>query len=285
VTLPPIVRIGDIHDRLDQIVLCDVRWYLDGRSGEAAYLAGHIPGAIFIDLETDLSDPAAPARGRHPWPSPASFAVRLGALGISRTDPVVAYDDGGGTSAGRLVWMLRAIGHDAALLDGGLLSWTDELEASPAGRSPVDYPEVQWPKELFVDADGAGAAGAQAGDRNGPRRAGRSVIDVRSPKRYRGESEPMDPRAGHIPGAANLPLSGNTDTSGFFLERAALRERFAAAGVDEEHSTIVYCGSGVSACQTLLAMEHCGAGRHRLFPGSWSQWSRETDRPVATGKG
>ena len=274
--LGPIVALDSIHHELDRIVLCDVRWYLDGRSGRAAYLEGHIPGALFVDLDQDLSAPElAPMRGRHPWPPAQQFTQHLGDLGISPTDPVVAYDDGGGTSAGRLVWMLRAIGHDAALLDGGLAAWPGQLETAAATRSPVDYPATDWFEDRFVDADTAGATAARS--------AGARVFDVRSPERYRGESEPMDARAGHVPGAINLYLGGNTDTDGFFLPRDQLARRFAEVGVRSPDSAIIYCGSGVSACQTLLAMEHAGVGRQRLFPGSWSEWSWDENRPVATG--
>lgn len=274
--LDPIVTLDEIRDRLDQFVVCDVRWYLDGRSGAAAYLEGHIPGAVFVELDHDLSAPElAPARGRHPWPTAEAFVRRLGELGISRADPVLAYDDNGGAAgAGRMVWMLRALGHDAALLDGGIAAWEGDLESTPNEREPVSYPQTAWPTAELVRADDV-AATAAAGQL--------SVFDVRSPDRFRGDSEPVDPRAGHIPGATNLPLSGNTDDAGYFLPKRALAQRFAAAGVDGNGSAIVYCGSGVSACQTLLAMEHAGVGRHQLYPGSWSEWSRDPTRPAASG--
>jgi thiosulfate/3-mercaptopyruvate sulfurtransferase len=284
VPLPPIVNLADVRDLIDpspdpagpdQVVLCDVRWYLDGRDGETAYRSGHIPGAIFIDLDHDLSDHSlAPERGRHPLPDGSGFAARLGMLGISPGNPVVAYDDSGGTVAGRFVWMLRAIGHDAALLDGGLKAWPGQLESDPNSRPAVPYPEAQWSDDLVVTADDVPAAIA----------AGGHVFDVRSPNRYRGESEPADARAGHVPGAVNLYLGGNTDEAGQFLPTSDLAERFTDAGVSGQGSVIVYCGSGVSACQTLLAIEHVGLGRQRLFPGSWSEWSNDPSRPLATGE-
>ena len=270
--LPPIVTVEELAGRTD-VVLCDVRWYLDRTPGRNKYNEGHIPGSIFVDLDEHLATLPRKSEGRHPLPAAASFAASLGSLGISHEDPVVAYDDSGGMSAGRLVWMLRVLGHDAALLDGGLQGWTGELETLPRVRDAVDHPIREWPTELFADADAAAAAG------NDPSQV---LIDARSPDRFSGENEPVDPKAGHIPGAINLPFSQNLSPDGFFESPEQLRQRFENAGCTEGSATVMYCGSGVSACNNLLAFEHAGLGKALLYAGSWSQWSNGADRPVET---
>ena len=270
--LPPIVTVEELAGRTD-VVLCDVRWYLDRTPGRNKYNEGHIPGSIFVDLDEHLATLPRKSEGRHPLPAAASFAASLGSLGISHEDPVVAYDDSGGMSAGRLVWMLRVLGHDAALLDGGLQGWTGELETLPRVRDAVDHPIREWPTELFADADAAALAG------NDPSQV---LIDARSPDRFSGENEPVDPKAGHIPGAINLPFSQNLSPDGFFESPEQLRQRFENAGCTEGSATVMYCGSGVSACNNLLAFEHAGLGKALLYAGSWSQWSNGADRPVET---
>ena len=269
--LPPVVDATEIAGR-DDIVLCDVRWYLDGRSGYDAYLDGHIAGAIWVNLDEHLSAHGAPGLGRHPLPSGESFAASLGSLGISPNDPVVAYDDLNGTAAGRMVWMLRVIGHDAALLDGGLGSWTGAVETAPNVRTPCDYQVQAWPDGAFVDIDRAAAAGTDPAT---------VLIDARGGDRYRGETEPVDPRPGHIPGAVNVPMTDNLGPEGRFANPQALRARYEAEGVGagEANNAVVYCGSGVSACMDALAMERAGLGRPSVYIGSWSQWSH-TDRPA-----
>ena len=270
--LPPIVTFEELAGRTD-VVLCDVRWYLDRTPGRNKYNEGHIPGSIFVDLDEHLATLPRKSEGRHPLPAAASFAASLGSLGISHEDPVVAYDDSGGMSAGRLVWMLRVLGHDAALLDGGLQGWTGELETLSRVRDAVDHPIREWPTELFADADAAALAG------NDPSQV---LIDARSPDRFSGENEPVDPKAGHIPGAINLPFSQNLSPEGFFESPEQLRQRFENAGCTEGSATVMYCGSGVSACNNLLAFEHAGLGKALLYAGSWSQWSNGADRPVET---
>ena len=269
--LPPVVDATEIAGR-DDIVLCDVRWYLDGRSGYDAYLDGHIAGAIWVNLDEHLSAHGAPGLGRHPLPSGESFTASLGSLGISPNDPVVAYDDLNGTAAGRMVWMLRVIGHDAALLDGGLGSWTGAVETAPNVRTPCDYQVQAWPDGAFVDIDRAAAAGTDPAT---------VLIDARGGDRYRGETEPVDPRPGHIPGAVNVPMTDNLGPEGRFANPQALRARYEAEGVGagEANNAVVYCGSGVSACMDALAMERAGLGRPSVYIGSWSQWSH-TDRPA-----
>ena len=270
--LPPIVTFEELAGRTD-VVLCDVRWYLDRTPGRNKYNEGHIPGSIFVDLDEHLATLPRKSEGRHPLPAAASFAASLGSLGISHEDPVVAYDDSGGMSAGRLVWMLRVLGHDAALLDGGLQGWVGDLETLPRVRDAVDHPIREWPTELFADADAAALAG------NDPSQV---LIDARSPDRFSGENEPVDPKAGHIPGAINLPFSQNLSPDGFFESPEQLRQRFENAGCTEGSATVMYCGSGVSACNNLLAFEHAGLGKALLYAGSWSQWSNGADRPVET---
>jgi thiosulfate/3-mercaptopyruvate sulfurtransferase len=271
--LEPFVDVAWCLEHRDAITLADVRWYLDGRSGAAAYAAGHIPAAIFVDLDTVLSEPHADDRnGRHPLPTPERFADGLAALGISDHDTVVAYDDLGGIVASRLVWLLRASGHDAALLDGGLAAWpVAELERdAPKPRAPGRFTPVPWPAERLASIDEL-AAGGQV------------LIDARDRERFAGGPDPVDPRSGHIPGARSVPVREHLQPDGRIATRERLRETFAQAGIGEGTPVISYCGSGVSACLNLLALEHVGLAQGRLYPGSWSEWSRDPARPVATG--
>ena len=260
-----------LAEHTDQVVTADVRWYLDGRSGRAAYEAGHVPGAVFVDLDHALAAHGAPAtRGRHPLPEPAAFAAAMGALGIGDDTPVVAYDDAGGAVAGRLVWMLRATGTPAALLAGGLRTWLGELETGDGtARVATARTTRPWPAErlaTYEEIEG--------------RRADLVLLDARAPERYRGETEPVDPRAGHIPGARNLPVSAVLDPdTGRLADPATLRARFADIGAD----VVASCGSGVSACILLIAMEHAGLAPGRLFVPSFSGWSSDASRTVATG--
>lgn len=265
--LPPVV---DRSELTDETVIADVRWYLDGRSGLDAYLAGHVPGAIWVDLDAHLAASPSVAEGRHPLPSAAAFAASLSELGIGPTDTVVAYDDLGGMVAGRLVWMLRVVGQPAALLDGGLAAFEGSLETTARTRPPVVTPPRPWPADAVVSADDVAALGPD-----------RVLVDARAPERYRGEVEPVDSRAGHIPGALNVPFAANLDAAGRFLDGDELRTMYGAAGVTDGAATVVYCGSGVSACHDILAMERAGLGRPSLYPGSWSQWSGDPDRPAA----
>ncbi len=268
--IPPVVDVAWLAGH-PQAVIADVRWYLDGRSGAQAYAAGHIPGAIFIDLDAELAAPASPEAGRHPLPDPEKFASAMVDAGVSDDSIVVAYDDAGGFSAGRLVWMLRAIGVDAALLDGGLAAWPGELSTAEPQESDeeVTFGIRGWGPDVVATIDEAA---------RGP-----VVIDARSAERYRGEGgAALDPKSGHIPGALSAPMTGNLDASNHFLAPETLRERFAALGITDANPVISYCGSGVTACHNLIAMEYASLGRGRLYVGSWSQYSA-TDRPIATG--
>ena len=268
--IPPVVDVAWLTGH-PQAVIADVRWYLDGRSGAQAYAAGHIPGAIFIDLDAELAAPASPEAGRHPLPDPEKFASAMVDAGVSDDSIVVAYDDAGGFSAGRLVWMLRAIGVDAALLDGGLAAWPGELSTAEPQETDaeVTFGIRGWGPDVVATIDEAA---------RGP-----VVIDARSAERYRGEGgAALDPKSGHIPGALSAPMTGNLDASNHFLAPETLRERFAALGITDANPVISYCGSGVTACHNLIAMEYASLGRGRLYVGSWSQYSA-TDRPIATG--
>jgi thiosulfate/3-mercaptopyruvate sulfurtransferase len=270
--IEPVVDQRWLREREGRVVLADVRWYLDGRSGREAYEKGHLPGAVFVDLDRWLARHASPAEGRHPLPDPGTFAEGMAAAGIGDGDVVVAYDDAGGTIAARLVWMLRATGHEAALLDGGLFAYEGKLVTGIPTRTPAVFSVRPWPAERLATLDeAAGESGAAV------------VLDARDAARFRGDVEPVDPRAGHIPGARNVPCRENLDETGRFLPVEVLRERFAAAGVVAGGDVISYCGSGVTACHNLLALEHAGLGPGRLFPGSWSQYSA-TERPAATGE-
>lgn len=262
-------------------VVVDCRFNLaDPEAGGRAYREGHIPGARYAHLDEDLAGPTTPTSGRHPLPDPATLAQTLGNWGINNATQVVAYDDSGGAFAARLWWLLRWLGHRAcAVLDGGLLAWrrqdlpfsTEILKPQPTVFSILHEDTLSWVDSDYVLANIA---------------AGHSlVVDARAPARYRGEQEPIDPVAGHIPGAINLPLQGNLDREGHFLDREDLRKRFAEVLEGRSPSEMVHmCGSGVTACHNLLAMEAAGLSGSRLYAGSWSEWIRDPSRPVATGE-
>jgi thiosulfate/3-mercaptopyruvate sulfurtransferase len=258
----------------------DVRWYLDpAKVGRDAYLAGHLPGAVFLDVGADLSAPGggrgSPA-GRHPWPDEEQVSRVIGAAGIGPGTRVVVYDDQSGAVAARLWYLLRAHGHDAAsVLDGGITKWQAEgrpLEAGVVTPSPERF--VARLREGWVVGrdEMAGLDPATL------------VIDARAAERYRGETEPIDPRAGHVPGAVNVPFAGNLtkDAVPVFRPPDELRARFAEVGADRK-LPIVYCGSGVTACHDLLAL-HVAGLRGRLYAGSWSEWSADPSLPIATGE-
>ena len=275
-TMPPIVTAADLADHPDA-VLADVRWYLDGRDGHAAYESGHLPGAIFVDLEHDLSTPGLPAtEGRHPLPDPQAFAAAMSRLGIGDDSTVIAYDDTGGMTAGRLVVMLRMIGREAALLDGGLRDWHGELmTGSGTQREQLDFTPCAWPTARLADADETAAMAVS--DRA-------VVLDARAAERFTGQVTQIDPRPGHIPGAANAPWSAVVDPETHrFRDVHALRDHYNALGVSEAETVVAYCGSGVSACMNILAMEHAGLPPARLYVASFSGWSADPEHQVATG--
>lgn len=271
----PLVSTDWLSRHLDdsELRLADVRWYLgEPDRGRLAFLESHIPGAVYVDLETDLS--AAQGPGRHPLPEWDVFAARMGELGIGDDTVVVAYDDRGGGVAARLWWMLRAIGHaETYVLDGGLAAWVADGYAVTS-----DLPDHDR-ESLTVDLRPGIALDR---DEVRDRLDSMLMLDARAVERYRGELEPLDPIAGHIPGAVNAPYEGNLGPDGRFLPVEALAERYRGFGVGGEIETLVYCGSGVTACHNLLAMEHAGLGEALLYPGSWSDWST-AGYEVATG--
>ncbi|MEQ1700401.1 MAG: sulfurtransferase [Ilumatobacteraceae bacterium] len=264
--------LGEVRD----LVLADVRWYLDGRDGREAFEAGHLPGAVWVDLDHQLAAHGLPAtEGRHPFPSPADFAASMSELGIGDHTTVVAYDDTGGLTAGRLVVMLRMLGHDAAVLDGGLAGWVAagfEVETGPAAvGEPAIFSEQEWPADRFATAEATVAYAADGG----------AVIDARAHERFTGAQALIDPRPGHIPGARSAPWSAVLGPDGHLLPRAALRAHYAALGADE--GTIAYCGSGVSACMNAVAMEHAGLTPPRLYVASFSGWSADPAHETEQG--
>jgi len=245
-------------------------------AGRAAWRAGHIPGAVHVDLERDLSAPVTSATGRHPLPSPADFAATLGRLGIGNDTRVACYDAGSGAFAARLWWMLRWLGHEeAAVLDGGFGAWTAEGrpvstdEPEPRGKATF----VPRPKPGMV-LDTAGVIAALG--------RGETLVDVRGAERFAGAVEPIDAVAGHVPGAVNLPYLENLDATGRFRAPAELAELWRSrTGAGAGRAPICMCGSGVTACQGLLALEAAGIPGGRLYAGSWSEWIRDPARPVA----
>ena len=270
--LAPFVSAAWLAGHLDEVVVVDCRYSLDGSVGRPQYLEGHLPGAVHLDLDDDLASPPSPGGGRHPLPSPGDFATTMARAGVGDDTPVVAYDTAGGAFAGRLVWMLRVLDHPAAVLDGGLAAWDGPLETGEVTPRVHGFTARLWPVDAIADADDVAATAA----------AGGLVVDARAGERYRGDVEPLDPRAGHVPGAVNLPFADNL-ADGRLRPDTELRDRFVAAGVAPDRDTVVYCGSGVTACHDVLAMELAGLGRPRLFVGSWSAWSSDPDRPAATG--
>jgi thiosulfate/3-mercaptopyruvate sulfurtransferase len=264
-----------LHD--PEWVVVDCRFTLtDAGAGRRAYDGGHIPGARYAHLDDDLSGPKTQATGRHPLPDPAKLAGTFGAWGIGTGRQVVAYDDSFGAMAARLWWLLRWAGHDAvALLDGGLPRWQREGHGMTK-----DLPTVQpqtfaprWRDDMWVEA---GDVARAANDANW------LVMDARAEERFNGEVEPLDPVAGHIPGAVNLPYEDNLHVSGRFEAPEQLRTVYLGQlrQVRPDH-VIQMCGSGVTACHNILAMEHAGLGGARLYAGSWSEWIRDPARPVA----
>jgi thiosulfate/3-mercaptopyruvate sulfurtransferase len=256
-------------------VLLDARWRLAGPPGIDSYRQGHLPGAVFADLDRDLAGPPG-AGGRHPLPDPAAFQAAMRAAGVSRDRPVVLYDDGDAMAASRGWWMLRYFGHpDVRVLDGGYRAWTAAgLPVTVDDPAPAPGGFTAEPGHLPV----LDAAGAQATARSG------LLLDARAGERYRGETEHVDPVAGHIPGAVSAPTVGNANPDGTFRDPAELAARFTALGAVPEAETPVgaYCGSGVTAAHEVLALALAGIPA-ALYVGSWSDWITDPARPVATG--
>jgi thiosulfate/3-mercaptopyruvate sulfurtransferase len=250
----------------------DFRWYLDGRSGRDAYITGHIPGAVFVDLDGEVTG-HRPGAGRHPLPEREAFERVMRQAGVSRHSQVVVYDDQGGSPAARLWWLLRYFGHDeVGVLDGGLGAWTGELATGEETAPVGDFVAAEPRLGMKLDYQAVRELTAP-----------RVLIDARAPQRFRGEVEPVDPVAGHIPGARNVPWEGNLGPDGHLRSPEELRQRFATLGIEDGSNVVSYCGSGVTACMNLLALEVAGLQGARLYPGSWSDWSKRPDAQIATG--
>ncbi|MEU4554140.1 thiosulfate/3-mercaptopyruvate sulfurtransferase [Micromonospora violae] len=263
-------------DQADPPTLLDVRWRLVGPPGRDDYLAGHLPGAVFVDLDTALCG-APGLGGRHPLPDPGALQAALRAAGVHAGHPVVVYDGGDGMAAARAWWTLRWAGHrPVRLLHGGYPAWVAAgRPVSTDAPTPPPGDVVVRPGDLPVLDAGQAAALAAADDA--------VLLDVRAAPRYRGEVEPIDPVAGHVPGAANLPAGEYVGPDGRFLAADVLSERFAAAGVTEGRTVGAYCGSGVTAAQAVLALHLAGHTDAALYVGSWSNWVADPARPVASG--
>ncbi|GMQ94359.1 MAG: sulfurtransferase [Acidimicrobiia bacterium] len=271
----PLITVEELKDILgnEDMRVVDCRWYLGNPDGgSSAYHEGHIQGAMFASLDTELSGDVGP--GRHPLPSPDDFAKFLARLGISPSTTVVTYDDRGGAVASRLWWMLTDQGHKrTSVLDGGIQAWISDGQAlaTDEGQPQVGTFRTR-PWRDIVDRRAVVS-----------RKDNALLIDARALERYRGEEEPVDPKAGHIPGAISLPQTGNLADELTFLPPGVLRSRFANIGITGRDTVISHCGSGVTACHNILAMEVAGIRRPLLYVGSWSDWS-STDLPVATGQ-
>jgi thiosulfate/3-mercaptopyruvate sulfurtransferase len=269
-------RIGD-----PRIVVADVRWYLKDKRGIDAYRAGHIPSAQFVDVDRDLASPPGSARpGRHPLPTASHFAAVLARLGVRADDLVVAYDDAGGSNAARLWWLLRYFGHDVGrVLDGGIQAWValgQPLETTTTDRLPAPTLALAPRSDLVVD---------KARVREIVARGDGLLLDARAPERFEGKVEPIDARAGHIPGAKSAPFAENlVAPAGEFRRREQLEERYRSLGALGTRPPVAYCGSGVTACHDLLALAVAGRDDAQLYEGSWSEWASDPSLPSALGK-
>lgn len=277
-----VVSAGDLAHHIDDPdwVIVDCRFTLtDPEAGRRAYTQGHLPGARYAHLEEDLSAPVSSRSGRHPLPDPEVLEGKLGAWGIDSEKQVVAYDDAFGAMASRLWWLLRWLGHDrVALLDGGLPAWIRAglpvtTEIPPV--HPTHFLANPRPG-MVVNAEAVAASLAEDSG---------VLVDARAEERFSGEVEPLDPVAGHVPGAVNLPWEDNLDLDGTFLPAEDLKELYGnIIGSHSPAEVIAMCGSGVTACHNLLAMEIAGISAARLYAGSWSEWITDPERPVATGE-
>lgn len=274
--ITPAVLAGSLSD--PDWLVADCRFELGKPdAGREAWRAGHVPGAVFLDLERDLSAPVTATTGRHPLPGIDAFAATLSRIGVTERTQVACYDGGNGAFAARLWWMLRFVGHPmVAVLDGGFAAWVEEghpVSTAAVARARSRFVARPHPG-MLVDAAGVAAALAR----------GERLVDVRGAERFAGAVEPIDAVAGHVSGALNLPYLDNLDARGRFRPPAALAGRWRdATGGAAGHDAICMCGSGVTACQQLLALETAGITGARLYAGSWSEWIRDPARPVARG--
>ena len=272
----PLISVDDLAGQLteDGLRIVDTRWYLaDPTEGRAEYGRHHIPGAIFLDLDTDLCAPTGP--GRHPLPDSDEFARLLGSVGIGTHHRVVIYDDSAGAVAARLWWMLRHLGHDRVqVLDGGYSAWW--RAGQPTSTEVPAWPAVQFtPRERTDDM----ITGEQLARRLGSV----ALLDARAPERYAGHEDPIDPVAGHIPSAVSAPYAENTALDGRFRPPRELRAQLLSLGLGGERPVVTYCGSGVTSCSNILAAVVAGLPPPLLYPGSWSDWCTTPGRPIAVG--
>lgn len=270
------VSAAELNDLLASdatVRVLDVRWRLDRPDGHPVYLGGHVPGAVFVPLDRELATHGEPSEGRHPLPSTAQLQAAVRRWGVNQGDTVVVYDDFQGIAAARAWWLLRQGGVDVRLLDGGIRAWVAaglEVATDDVAPAPGDVVLAEIGAEaLTIDE---AAAFPESG----------VLLDVRAPERYRGETEPYDPVAGHIPGAINLPTGRHLDEDGRILDRTTVLKTLESIGIDAGTSVAAYCGSGVTAAHTALVLDEVGIAA-KVFAGSWSQWSNTPGRPVATG--
>lgn len=264
----PLVDSAWLHRHLDDrdLRVIDFRWYLKGRDGRTEYARGHIPGAVFVDLDDVTGNEGG---GRHPLPSREQFEAQMRAAGVNDSTRVVVYDDTGASVAARLWFLLRLFGHEAvAVLDGALQAWGEPLETRTPRVDSGDFRAADPDRSLILDFEAVQTL------------RGTPLVDARAGERYRGEEEPIDPKAGHIPGATSAPFTENLAADGRFKAASDLRARYE--GIGAAHGAVFYCGSGVNATHHLLAMAIAGLPGARLYAGSWSDWSNR-DLPVATG--
>ncbi|ACU38159.1 sulfurtransferase [Actinosynnema mirum] len=268
-----IISATELHRRFPRFRVLDVRWALGAPDGRPAYLSGHLPGAVHVDLEAHLAGPRGPGDGRHPLPGLDAVQSALRGWGVNVGDQVVVYDDSGNLAAARAWWVLRDAGIDVRLLDGGLAAWV-------AGGFPVERGDVvPTPGDVVVSENRLARITT---DEAATWPARGVLLDARAGERYRGEVEPVDPGAGHVPGAVSAPTGENLAPDGTFLAAPELARRFAVLGVTPGKPVAVYCGSGVTAAHTVAALAIAGIDA-ALYPGSWSQWSSDPDRPVEVG--
>jgi thiosulfate/3-mercaptopyruvate sulfurtransferase len=271
----PLIDASELSDLLGagKPTLLDVRWELGTGAQRDRYEAEHVPGAAFVDLDRELSAPPGPG-GRHPLPAPATFQAAMRAAGVSDARPVVAYDAANSLAAARAWWLLRFHGHpDVRVLDGGLAAWIAAGGAVTGGAEAPAHGDFTARPGAMATLDAESAAALAAGG---------VLLDARARERFRGDVEPMDPVGGHIPGARNLPMADTLLATGRFATPERLRAAFSEAGVDGDAAVGSYCGSGITAAHQVLALELAGINA-ALYPGSWSEWVTDPQRPVATG--
>jgi thiosulfate/3-mercaptopyruvate sulfurtransferase len=280
----PLVTVDWVAARIGDplTVVADVRWYLQGKRGIDEYRAGHLPGAHFLDVDSDLSSPPGPGRpGRHPLPSAEHFRDVLGRIGVRKETVVIAYDDVGGAQAARLWWLLKYFGHDGGrVLEGGIQAWVEQGRTlETATPPPVDAPSLDLVAHPDMVVD-------KARVRSLVERGEGILLDARASERFEGKVEPIDARPGHIPGAKSAPFVANlTRPGGSFRPRDELERHYAALGAGSASPVIAYCGSGVTACHDLLALAVAGFEGALLYEGSWGEWSGDPALPAALGKG